>query len=43
MLPDLFDMRGRHVLITGGGTGLGQRFAGTLARVGATVTGQPGW
>lgn len=38
MLPDLFDMRGRHVLITGGGTGLGQRFAGTLARAGAAVT-----
>jgi NAD(P)-dependent dehydrogenase (short-subunit alcohol dehydrogenase family) len=33
----LFDMRGRRVLITGGGTGLGQRFAHTLAAAGASV------
>jgi len=38
MTHELFDMRGRHVLVTGGGTGLGQRFATTLARAGATVT-----
>jgi NAD(P)-dependent dehydrogenase (short-subunit alcohol dehydrogenase family) len=33
----LFDMSGRRVLVTGGGTGLGQRFAHTLAAAGATV------
>jgi NAD(P)-dependent dehydrogenase (short-subunit alcohol dehydrogenase family) len=33
----VFDMSGRRVLVTGGGTGLGQRFAHTLAAAGATV------
>jgi NAD(P)-dependent dehydrogenase (short-subunit alcohol dehydrogenase family) len=37
MSPGLFDMSGRRVLITGGGTGLGQRFARTLASAGANV------
>ena len=32
-----FDMSGRRVLVTGGGTGLGERFARTLAAAGATV------
>ena len=35
---ELFDLRGRHALITGGGTGLGQAFARQLASAGATVT-----
>lgn len=33
----LFDMTGKLVLVTGGGTGLGRQFALTLARAGATV------
>jgi len=37
MPQSVFDMSGRRVLITGGGTGLGQRFAHTLAAAGATV------
>lgn len=35
--PNRFDMSGKTVLITGGGTGLGRQFATTLAEVGATV------
>lgn len=35
---DLFDLRGRHALITGGGTGLGKAFAMQLSAAGATVT-----
>lgn len=37
MPQSVFDMSGRRVLITGGGSGLGQRFAHTLAAAGATV------
>jgi len=37
MSNKLFDMSGRRVLITGGGSGLGQRFAHTLAAAGASV------
>ena len=37
MISDLFDMSGETVLITGGGTGLGRRFAETLAQAGATI------
>ena len=37
MPQSVFDMSGRRVLITGGGTGLGQRFAHTLATAGASV------
>jgi NAD(P)-dependent dehydrogenase (short-subunit alcohol dehydrogenase family) len=33
----LFDMTGKTVLITGGGTGLGKQFSLTLAQAGATV------
>lgn len=37
-MPDLFDLTGRHVLVTGASSGLGRHFAGTLARAGATLT-----
>ena len=37
MPQSVFDMSGRRVLITGGGSGLGQRFAHTLAAAGASV------
>jgi NAD(P)-dependent dehydrogenase (short-subunit alcohol dehydrogenase family) len=33
----IFDLSGKRVLVTGGGTGLGHRFALTLARAGADV------
>lgn len=36
-LAQLFDMTGKLVLVTGGGTGLGQQSALTLAQAGATV------
>ena len=34
---NLFDMTGRTVLVTGGGTGLGKQFSMTLAEAGASV------
>lgn len=34
---ELFDLRGKRALITGGGTGLGRQFAMTLAEAGAEV------
>lgn len=34
---ELFDLHGETALVTGGGTGLGQRFARALAAAGATV------
>jgi NAD(P)-dependent dehydrogenase (short-subunit alcohol dehydrogenase family) len=34
----LFDLDGRHVLVTGASSGLGRHFAGTLARAGALVS-----
>jgi NAD(P)-dependent dehydrogenase (short-subunit alcohol dehydrogenase family) len=37
-MAGLFDLGGRHVLITGASSGLGRHFAGTLARAGATVS-----
>lgn len=37
-LPELFSLRGRHALVTGGGSGIGQLIAGTLAAAGARVT-----
>jgi NAD(P)-dependent dehydrogenase (short-subunit alcohol dehydrogenase family) len=37
-LEALFDLSGRAALVTGAGTGLGKRFAQTLALAGATVT-----
>ncbi len=37
-MTGLFDLTGRHVLVTGASGGLGRHFAGTLARAGATLT-----
>ena len=37
MSGDLFDLDGQLAVITGGGTGLGRRFAATLAGRGARV------
>ena len=34
----LFDMSARHVMVTGGGTGLGRQFALTLSAAGAHLT-----
>ena len=34
----LFDLTGRHVLVTGASSGLGRHFAGTLARAGARLS-----
>lgn len=36
-LEDLFSLRGKVALVTGAGTGMGRRFAGTLAAAGAKV------
>lgn len=37
-MPGLFDLTGKHVLVTGASSGLGQHFAGLLAEAGAKVT-----
>ena len=37
-MPELFDVGGRHVLVTGASSGLGRHFAGFLAGAGAKVT-----
>jgi NAD(P)-dependent dehydrogenase (short-subunit alcohol dehydrogenase family) len=37
-VPQLFDLQGRHVLVTGASSGLGQHFARFLAEAGAKVT-----
>lgn len=37
-MSGLFDLTGRHVLVTGASSGLGRHFAGTLARAGARLT-----
>ena len=37
-MADLFDLHGRHALVTGASSGLGRHFAGTLARAGARVS-----
>ncbi|MDP4025260.1 glucose 1-dehydrogenase [Methylobacterium sp. NEAU 140] len=37
-MTGLFDLTGRHVLVTGASSGLGRHFAGTLARAGARLT-----
>ncbi len=34
----LFDLNGRHVLVTGASSGLGRHFAGTLAKAGAVLS-----
>src|SRR3954451_10224555 len=38
LVADLFDLSGRHVLVTGASSGLGRHFAGTLAAAGAKVS-----
>ncbi|KQT58470.1 2-deoxy-D-gluconate 3-dehydrogenase [Methylobacterium sp. Leaf456] len=37
-MSGLFDLTGRHVLVTGASSGLGRHFAGTLARAGAKLS-----
>jgi NAD(P)-dependent dehydrogenase (short-subunit alcohol dehydrogenase family) len=37
-MTDLFNLAGRHALVTGASSGLGRHFAGTLARAGARVS-----
>lgn len=37
-MDGLFDLSGRHVLVTGASSGLGRHFAGVLARAGARVS-----
>ncbi len=37
-MSELFDLTGRHVLVTGASSGLGRHFAGTLARAGAVLS-----
>lgn len=37
-MDGVFDLSGRHVLVTGASSGLGRHFAGTLARAGARVS-----
>ncbi len=37
-MPELFDVKDRHILVTGASSGLGEHFAGFLARAGAKVT-----
>ncbi|SFL67294.1 SDR family NAD(P)-dependent oxidoreductase [Methylobacterium pseudosasicola] len=37
-MAGLFDLTGRHVLVTGASSGLGRHFAGTLAKAGARLS-----
>jgi NAD(P)-dependent dehydrogenase (short-subunit alcohol dehydrogenase family) len=37
-VPGLFNLEGKHALVTGASSGLGQHFAGVLAEAGARVT-----
>jgi NADP-dependent 3-hydroxy acid dehydrogenase YdfG len=37
-LSELFDLSGKHVMVTGASSGLGRHFAGVLARAGAVVS-----
>jgi len=37
-MAGIFDLTGRHVLVTGASSGLGRHFAGTLAAAGAKVS-----
>lgn len=37
-MSGIFDLTGRHVLVTGASSGLGRHFAGMLGRAGATLT-----
>lgn len=37
-MSEIFDLTGRHVLVTGASSGLGRHFAGMLGRSGATLT-----
>ncbi len=39
-LAELFDLRGRVALVTGGGRGLDEQIAAGLAQAGGYVTGQ---